>query len=306
MSLPEIFHYGFMQRAFLAGLIIATVAPTIGVFLVLRRLSLIADTLSHVALAGVAIGLILRINPVIGGLVAAIIGALGVERLRVGGKLFGEAALAIFLSGGLAIAVMLLSLHHGFNVDLFSFLFGAITTVQPEDLVIIVILGFVVLGIVAVFYKEFFAMTFDEEGARVQGLPVDRLGLLLTILVAATVVVSMRIIGILLISALIVIPAVTALRIARSRTSYWASFRTQPAAPSPRAAAQTSVSSVYMTTRMSGSSLASHSRTSRPRAPGISSSRTTTSGPSSWQALTHCLASRATPTHSMSRSAFTR
>lgn len=216
MSLPEIFHYGFMQRAFLAGLIIAAVAPTIGVFLVLRRLSLIADTLSHVALAGVAIGLILRINPVIGGLVAAIIGALGVERLRVGGKLFGEAALAIFLSGGLAIAVMLLSLHHGFNVDLFSFLFGAITTVQPEDLVIIVILGFVVLGIVAVFYKEFFAMTFDEEGARVQGLPVDRLGLLLTILVAVTVVVSMRIVGILLISALIVIPAVTALRIARS------------------------------------------------------------------------------------------
>ncbi len=216
MSLPEIFHYGFMQRAFLAGLIIAAAAPTIGVFLVLRRLSLIADTLSHVALAGVAVGLILRINPVIGGLVAAIIGALGVERLRVGGKLFGEAALAIFLSGGLAIAVMLLSLHHGFNVDLFSFLFGAITTVQPEDLVIIVILGFAVLGIVAVFYKEFFAITFDEESARVQGLPVDRLGLLLTVLVAVTVVVSMRVVGILLISALIVIPAVTALRVARS------------------------------------------------------------------------------------------
>jgi zinc transport system permease protein len=216
MSLPEIFHYGFMQRAFLAGLIISVVAPTIGVFLVLRRLSLIADTLSHVALAGVAIGLILRINPVIGGLVAAIVGSVGVERLRVGGKLFGEAALAIFLSGGLAIAVILLSLHHGFNVDLFSFLFGAITTVQPEDLAIIAILGLVVLGTVAVFYKEFFAMTFDEESARVQGLSVDTLGLVLTILVGVTVVVSMRIVGILLISALIVIPAVTALRIARS------------------------------------------------------------------------------------------
>ncbi len=222
MPIPEILHYGFMQRALLAGVVIATVASTIGVFLVLRRLSLIADTLSHVALAGVAVGLLLRVNPVGGALAVTILGAIGIERLRTAGRLYGEAALALFLSGGLAVAVVVLSVSHSFNVDLFSYLFGAITTVLPQDLVIIVVLGLVVLATVAVFYKEFFAITFDEESARVQGLPVDTLGLILTLLVAVTVVVAMRIVGILLISALIVIPAVTALRTARSfRSTLW-------------------------------------------------------------------------------------
>ncbi len=218
----EILQYGFMQRAFLAGVMIATVAPIIGVFLVLRHLSLIADTLSHVALAGVAVGLLLGVDPLGGALAIALLGAIGIERLRVSGRLFGEAALAIFLSGGLAVAVVLMSLGRGFNVDLFSYLFGAITTVAPRDLVVILILSVVVLGTVTLFYKELFAITFDEEGARVQGLPVDSLGLLLTVLVAVTVVVAMRIVGILLTSALIVIPAVIAFRVARSfRNTLW-------------------------------------------------------------------------------------
>ncbi len=227
MPIPELLQYGFMQRALLAGVMIATVAPTIGVFLVLRRLSLIADTLSHVALAGVAAGLLLGAHPVAGALAVALLGAIGIERLRASGRLFGEAALAIFLSGGLAIAVVLISLVHGFNVDLFSYLFGAITAVQPLDLWTILTLGLVVLGAVALFYKELFAITFDEEGARVQGIPVDALGLLLTVLVAVTVVVAMRIVGILLTSALIVIPAVTALRVARSfRATLWIAIAT--------------------------------------------------------------------------------
>ncbi len=218
----EILQYGFMQRAFLAGVMIATVAPIIGVFLVLRHLSLIADTLSHVALAGVAVGLLLGVDPLGGALAIALLGAIGIERLRVSGRLFGEAALAIFLSGGLAVAVVLMSLGRGFNVDLFSYLFGAITTVAPRDLAVILILSVVVLGTVTLFYKELFAITFYEEGARVQGLPVDSLGLLLTVLVAVTVVVAMRIVGILLTSALIVIPAVTAFRVARSfRNTLW-------------------------------------------------------------------------------------
>jgi zinc transport system permease protein len=205
-----------MQRALLAGAIIGTIAPMIGVFLVLRRLSLIADTLSHVALAGVAGGLLLQTYPLAGALVAALVGAVGIERLRTSGRLFGEAALAIFLSGGFAVAVVLISLARGFNVDLFSYLFGAITVVQPRDLWVIMLLGLVVLGAVALLSKELFAITFDEESARVQGLPVDLLNLLLTVLVAVTVVVAMRIVGILLTSALLVIPAVTALRLARS------------------------------------------------------------------------------------------
>ncbi|OFX33192.1 MAG: metal ABC transporter permease [Armatimonadetes bacterium RBG_16_67_12] len=214
--MPEILQYGFMQRALLAGVMIGIIAPLIGVFIVLRRLSLIADTLAHVALAGIAGSLLLRVHPFAGALVAVLLGAFGIERLRVSGRLFGEAALAVFLSGGFAVAVVLISLAKGFNVDLFSVLFGAITVVQPIDLWAILILGLVVLGAVAMLYKEFFAITFDEEGARVQGVPVDLLNLLLTALVAVTVVVAMRIVGILLTSALLVIPSITALRLARS------------------------------------------------------------------------------------------
>jgi len=220
--MPEILQYGFMQRALLAGVMIGTIAPAIGVFLVLRRLSLIADTLSHVALAGVAVGLLLGTYPLAGALVVTLLAALGIERLRVSGRLFGEAALAIFLSGGFAVAVVLISLARGFNVDLFSYLFGAITAVQPRDLWLILVLGVAVLGAVAYLYKELFAITFDEEGARVQGVPVDALNVLFTALVAVTVVVAMRIVGILLTSALLVIPAVTALRLAPSfRSTLW-------------------------------------------------------------------------------------
>lgn len=222
MPFPEILQYGFMQRALLAGVMIGTIAPVIGIFLVLRRLSLIADTLAHVTLAGVAVGLLLGMAPVTGALLAALLGAIGIERLRSSGRLFGEAALAIFLSGGLAVAVVVISLGSGFTVDLFSYLFGAITAVGPRDLWLILTLGLVVLGAVAVLYKELFAITFDEEGARVQGIPVDGLNLLLTALVAVTVVVAMRVAGILLVSALIVIPAATALRLARSfRSALW-------------------------------------------------------------------------------------
>lgn len=220
--MPEILKYGFMQRALLAGLMIGTIAPTIGVFLVLRRLSLIADTLAHVALAGVAVGLLLGVHPVLGALAVTVIGAIGIERLRASGRLFGEAALAIFLSGGLAAAVIIISLAGGFNVSLFSYLFGTITAVQSRDLWVILILGLAVLGAVALFYKELFAITFDEEGARVQGVPVDALNLLVTFLVAVTVVVAMRVVGILLVSALVVIPAATALRVARNfRSTLW-------------------------------------------------------------------------------------
>lgn len=220
--MSEILSYGFMQRALAAGLMIGIIAPIIGVFIVLRRLSLIADTLSHVALAGVAAGLLFRTYPVAGALVASLVGAVGIERLRGSGRLFGEAALAVFLSGGFAVAVVLISLARGFNTDLFSYLFGAITVVQPVDLWVIFALGLVVLVAVGILHKELFAITFDEEAARVQGVPVETLNLLLTILVALTVVLAMRIVGILLTSALLVIPTITALRVARNfRYTMW-------------------------------------------------------------------------------------
>ncbi len=220
--MPDILQYGFMQRALLAGVMIGIIAPAIGVFLVLRRLSLIADTLAHVALAGVALGLLFGLHPALGALIVGVGGAVGIERLRAAGRLFGEAALALFLSGGLALAVVLLGLAGGFNVDLFSYLFGSVTAVQPRDLWVILTLGLVVVGAIALFYKELFALTFDEEAARVQGVPVDALNLLVTLLAAVTVVVAMRVVGVLLTSALVVVPAVTALRLAPNfRSAFW-------------------------------------------------------------------------------------
>lgn len=220
--MPEILQYGFMQRALLAGLMIGIIAPVIGTFLVLRRLSLIADTLAHVALAGVALGLLTGLHPAAGALLIGIVGAVGIERLRVSGRLFAESALAIFLSGGLAVAVVIIGLAGGFNVDLFTYLFGSVTAVRSQDLWAILVLGVGVIGAVVFFYKELFALTFDEEAARVQGVPVDALNLLVTLLAAITVVVAMRVVGVLLTSALIVIPAVTALRLAHSfRAALW-------------------------------------------------------------------------------------
>ncbi|MDR7542378.1 MAG: metal ABC transporter permease, partial [Armatimonadota bacterium] len=140
----------------------------------------------------------------------------GVERLRASGQLFEEAALALFLSGGLAVAVVLLSLARGLNADLLGYLFGAVAAVTPQDLVWMAGLAVGVCGSVALFYKDLFALTFDEEAARVQGVPTDALNVLLTVLVAVTVVVGMQVVGILLTSALLVVPALTAMRIARS------------------------------------------------------------------------------------------
>ncbi len=212
----ELVQYGFMQRALVAGLLLAVTAPVVGVFLVLRRMSPIADTLAHVALAGVGAGVLLGVSPALGALVLTVVGALGVERLRASGQVFGEAALALFLSGGLAVALVLLSLARGLNADLLGYLFGAVTAVRPQDLVWMAALAVGVGGSVAVFYKDLFAVTFDEEAARVQGVPADALNLLLTVLVAVTVVVGMRVVGVLLTSALLVIPALTAMRAARS------------------------------------------------------------------------------------------
>jgi zinc transport system permease protein len=139
--LPEWLEYAFMQRALVAGVVTALICPPIGVFLVPRRLSLMADTLAHMALAGVALGLFLGVSPLLGAFVATVLGAVGIEHLRSSGALRGDAALAVFLSGGFALAVVLISLARGFNADLFAVLFGSILTVSPTDVWVILALG---------------------------------------------------------------------------------------------------------------------------------------------------------------------
>jgi zinc transport system permease protein len=208
--------YSFMHRAFVAGAMTALICPAIGVFLVPRRLSLIADSLAHVALAGVALGLFLGFSPLLGALVVTLVAAVGIERLRARGTLHGDAALAVFLSGGFALAVVLISLARGFNADLFAVLFGSILTVSPTDVWIIVGLGAVVGLAVGLFYPQLVAVTLNEELARTSGVPVTALNLMLTVLTALTIVVAMRMVGVLLVSAMIVIPTLAGFALGRS------------------------------------------------------------------------------------------
>lgn len=213
---PELLEYGFMQRALAAGAVTALICPTIGVYLVPRRLSLIADTLAHVALAGVALGLFLGTSPVLGALVVTLAGAVGIEQLRARGTLAGDASLAVFLSGGFALAVVLISLARGFNADLFAVLFGSILTVSPTDVWMILGLGTVVGAAVAVFHRQLLLVTLDEDLARTSGVRVNALNLMLTLLTALTTVVAMRMVGVLLVSAMIVIPTLTGFALAAS------------------------------------------------------------------------------------------
>ena len=214
--LTNIFQYGFMTRGLEAGIIISIISPLIGIFLVLKRYSLIADTLAHVSLAGVAIGLFLGVNPILTALITAVLASLGIERLRSSRKVYGESALALFLSGSLALAIVILSLARGFNANLFNYLFGSIVTVTSNDIYTISILSVTVIFILAFFYKELVYVTFDEEAARVSGVPVRLVNTVLIILTALTVGLAIPIVGVLLIAALIVIPVIAALQLRRS------------------------------------------------------------------------------------------
>lgn len=212
----EIFQYDFMIRAFIAGIIIAIIAPAIGIFLVVRRFSLIADTLAHVSLVGIAFGFLLHFNPLLTALVTAVSASVAIEKLRETKKLFEESILALFLSGSLATALIIISLVKGFNVNLFSYLFGSITTVTESDVFVIAGFGFLSLLSIWILYKEFFFIAFDEELAKAQGLPVEILNIIVISLAAIAISLSMRIVGILLTGALMIIPVITAMQWTKS------------------------------------------------------------------------------------------
>jgi zinc transport system permease protein len=212
----ELLQYGFMQRALIAGIIIGVLCPLIGIFLVLRRMSLIGDSLSHAALAGVAAGIVSGVYPLAMALVFSIVSALGIEQLRKKYPEYAELALAVILSAGIGIAVVLISYAKSINVDLFGYLFGNILTVRPGDMGLIAVLGSVIVLFVGLFFRDLFYIAFDEEGARIAGIPVKRLNLLFTVLVAMTITLSMRIVGALLVSSLMVIPVAAGMQTAKS------------------------------------------------------------------------------------------
>lgn len=207
----EILEFGFMQRALIAGVAVAITTSVIGLFLVLRKNSLFGDALSHVAFGGIAVGLVAGVYPLWTGLGLAIMGALGITKLRESTKIPADATVAILLSSGLALGILLVSASGGFTLDLFSFLFGSILLVSVNDTLAILAMAGVILSIVIVLYKKLVYITFDEEQARVSGLDIARLNYLFVVLASVAAVVSMRLVGILLVSSLIVIPNVTAL-----------------------------------------------------------------------------------------------
>lgn len=216
MPVLELFGYEFMQRAFLAGIAVAVVCPLIGVFLVLRRLSLLADGLGHVTFAGLAAGFLFGLSPLIAALIAALVGAVGIERIRTRGRVAGDAAIAMFYTAGLAIGVVLVSRAGGFNGNVLGYLFGAIAAVATGDLLAIVGLVALVVALIFVYSKELLYLTFDEPAARAAGLPAALVNTLLAALAAVTTVAAMRIVGLLLVSSLMVLPALTAIRLAGS------------------------------------------------------------------------------------------
>ncbi|MGL5857411.1 MAG: metal ABC transporter permease [Angustibacter sp.] len=213
----EILQYEFMQRALLAGLLVGLAAPVVGVFLVQRRLALIGDGMGHVALVGVAAGVLTGTAPVLTALVVAVLAAVVLELVRASGQTSGDVALAVLFYGGIAGGVMLISVApSGTPANLTSYLFGAITTTDRQDLMAFTALTLAVLVLVLTLAPRLFAVASDPEYARAVGLPVLALNLVLAVLVAVTVVVSMRVVGLLLISALMVLPAAIAQQVSRS------------------------------------------------------------------------------------------
>ncbi len=205
--------YGFLQRALLAGIFVAIACALLGVFLILRRDAMIGHGLAHISFAGVALGLFLNIIPLAMALVIAVLAALGIMKLKETAGVYGDTAIAIFSSVGLALGILLATLAHSFNVDLFSYLFGDILAIGASEVWLSIGLAAIVVFIVILNYHKFMYMTFDREAAKASGIKVGRLDVLLTILTAVTIVLGMKVVGILLVSALVVIPAAAALQL---------------------------------------------------------------------------------------------
>lgn len=208
----EMFEYDFMQRAFVAGIIIAVLASVSGTFVVLRRYSLIGETLAHSALLGVAIGLVAEYNPLWSAVLFAILSAWLIEYLRSAFALYSDAVLAILLSGSLAAAVIIVSIGGAFNNSLFSYLFGSILSVSSEDIVVIAVFGAISLAVLLLFSREFYFIAYDEEVAKTSGIKVNLLNFLLVSVVAVIIAISIRVVGSLLIGALMIIPTIAALQ----------------------------------------------------------------------------------------------
>lgn len=219
--LEDIFHYDFLKYTFLTGILIGIIAPLLGTFIVVRRLSLIADALSHVTLAGIAFGLLIEklflipISPLYSGMGFSVIGSVLIEKLRSVYHNYQEIAIPIILSGGVGLSVIFIAIADGFNTDLFNYLFGSVSAVSRNDFFMILTISIFVIVLVTLFYKELFTLSFDEEHATISGIHSRAIHLLFIVLTALVIAASIRIVGVLLVSALMTLPVASAMRIAK-------------------------------------------------------------------------------------------
>ncbi|MHB8057637.1 MAG: metal ABC transporter permease [Desulfuromonadaceae bacterium] len=218
MNLLEILSYGFIQRALLAGTLIALLCSVLGVFLVLRRLSLIGDGLAHVTFGSTAIALALKFYSAMSLLVSApivMLASLGILKLTEKGRLSGDAAIGLVSALGISVGIMLASVGGGYNVDLLSYLFGNILSIRSEEVVIAALLCLGVMLLLTLYYHELFAISFSDELAKVSGIRTSYINAILVLLTALSVVLAMKLVGIMLISSMLIVPAASALQLAR-------------------------------------------------------------------------------------------
>lgn len=220
--IDALLNFDFIRYSLISGLLIGFIAPLIGAFIVVRRLSLIADALSHVTLGGISFGMFLLtiipvfsvINPMWFGILFAVIGALLIEKLRTSFSNYQEIAIPIIMSAGIALSAIFISLADGFNQEIVGLLFGSISAVNISDLTTIIIIAIIVLIFIVLFYKELFILSFDEEYSKVIGIP-KWIQFLFIVIVAMVISASMRVVGILLVSALITLPIAISMRITK-------------------------------------------------------------------------------------------
>jgi zinc transport system permease protein len=211
----DLIQYGFMQRALISAIAISVICSIVGLFLVLKRHSLFGDALAHVAFGGISLGLFIGVYPLWTAYIVAILSAVGVNKLRESTKIPPDSSIAVLLTSGLAIGVILISISGGFTLNLFSILFGNILLVSNDDLIMILITDAIVIPVIYILYKKLVLIIFDENQAKVSGLNVTWINTLFIILASITVIASIRLVGVLLISSLIVIPNITALMLGK-------------------------------------------------------------------------------------------
>lgn len=211
----ELFQYSFIQRALLAGVFISVCCSLLGLFLVLRRFSLIGDGLAHVSFATIALGLVLNVYPLYVSIPLVMLASLFILKLTEKANIYGDAAIGMVAALGIAVGVILASVAGGFNVDLFGYLFGNILAISKTEVIMTIALSFIVIAIILLFYNDLFSITFDEDYAFVSGIRVKRINNLLILLTALTVVLGIKVVGTMLVSSLIIIPSVSALQLAK-------------------------------------------------------------------------------------------